>query len=165
MPTPAIASRGARQRQATRKETVMKTTTQRIRNAAFYAQLATFVGMIAFFLNIFRLPGLSFTQNYDVLSTVFGALGVPVLWLTFRAKEVVLQKLFFILAGVAGVGVFVTLAVFTLLSWAGHKPGGDGGGITVLMLVVVCPIAFLIGAVGSVVYLIKGAIAEKRNTP
>ncbi len=141
----------------------MKTINLRIRNAAFYAQLATFAAMAAFFLGVFRVPGISHAQNYDLLSIVFGTLGLPVLLLTLMVKESGLQKLFFMVAGAAGAGVIITLGVFALLSWSGHTPGGDGGEITVPTLIIVCPILFIIGAVGGMVFLIKEGIAGRKN--
>ena len=130
----------------------MKTKSLRIRNAAFAVQLAGFVAM-------FCMLG----PWFDIPCALFGAAGVVVWLLTIQLGEPGIQKLFFILAGVAGTGSLTTLVVFNLLRWSGHTPGGDGGGITVGMLIVVCPILFLIGAVGSLVFLIKGRITEKKS--
>jgi hypothetical protein len=60
--------------------------------------------------------------------------------------------------------LFLTCAGFSLLRWAGHTPGGDGGGPTVGLLLL-CPVVFLIGAVGAMVCLIKGRRAAPKTTP
>jgi hypothetical protein len=133
----------------------MQTPSNQIRNAAFYAQLVAYAALLAFFFGFLRLPGISYGRSFDIFSTAFGVLGLPVLLLTFKVKESRLQKAFFLLAGAAGTGVVVTLAVFALLSWAGHTPGGDGGGLTVPMLLG-CPMAFLVGAVGALACLARG---------
>lgn len=142
----------------------MKDRLSTFRNVLFFAHLAMTAAMGAFFLGIFRLPGLSFGRNYDVLAVGFGVCGLAVLLLTAGVKERWLQKGFFLLCGAAGAGVLVTLAAFSLLSWAGHPPGGDGGGITVPMLIG-CPIAFLVGAVGAITCLIRGTRNERTRPP
>ena len=139
----------------------MKEPWSTVRNVAFLAHLAAAAVMGAFFLGIFRLRGMSFGQNYDVLAVGFGACGLAVFLLTLGVKERWLQKGFFLLAGAAGTGVLVTMAATFLLKWSGHAPGGDGGGIIVPMLVG-CPIAFLVGAVGALVCLARGARGERK---
>ncbi len=135
-----------------KKQQIMKTTSPQIRNAAFYVQLAAFAAQ-------FCLLG----PLFDVPCTIFGLAGLIVLVLTLKLAEPTIQKVFFLLAGGAGTAALLTLAGFALLSWSGHTPGGDGGGITVGMLIVVCPALFLIGAVGGMVCRIKGRTSEKKN--
>lgn len=130
----------------------MNTNFSRLRNAAFCWQIVGFAAMF------FMLGPL-----FDIPCVIFGAAGSVVLLLTIKLGEPIIQKLFFILAGGAGTGSLITLVVFNLLRWSGHTPRGDGGGITVAMLIVACPILFLIGAAGSIVFFIKGRTAEKRN--
>jgi hypothetical protein len=131
----------------------MKNTLPVIRNMAFFLMIVSFLSMLT-----------TLNPKFDIPCNVFGALGVVVLLLTIVIGEPGIQKLFFILTGVAGTAALITLNAFKLLSWLGHQPGGDGGGITVPMLIVVCPILFLIGAIGSIVYLIKAQIAEKKTS-
>lgn len=120
---------------------------------------------MAFFLMIVSFLSMLATLNprFDIPCNAFGAFGVVVLLLTIAIGEPGIQKLFFILTGVAGTAALITLNAFKFLSWLGHQPGGDGGGITVPMLIVVCPILFLIGSVGSIVCLIKAAITENQT--
>jgi hypothetical protein len=125
-----------------------------IRNAAFYAMLPVFLSLIVLLGPLFDIP-----------CYILGVLGLVVVPLTLKLGEPLAQKLFFLLAGGAGLGFGLTLAVFGLLALAGFKPGGDGGGPTVALLIVVFPLLFLIGAAGSIVLLIKARIAEKKNAP
>ena len=129
----------------------MNSKSLQFRNAALIVQLAGFAAM-------FCMLG----PWFDIPCALFGAAGLVVLLLTIKLGEPRIQKLFFILAGVAGTGSLITLVVFNLLRCSGHTPGGDGGGITVAMLIVVCPILFLIGAVGSTVCRVWG---RKENQP
>jgi len=130
----------------------MNETLRQIRNVVFYVQCAMFVAMLCIL-----------GPRFFHLCAVFGVVGLATLMLSIKVVEPRIQKLFFILAGGAGTASLITLAVFYLLAWSGHTPGGDGGGITVPMLIVVCPALFLIGAVGSTVCRIKGRIAARRN--
>ena len=124
----------------------------RIRNVVFYVQCAMFVAMMC-------IMG----PRFFSLCALFGVAGLAVLLLTLKLDEPKLQKLFFILAGGAGTAALVTNGVFHILAWSGHTPGGDGGGITVPMLLIACPIGFLIGAIGVAVCRIRGRIAGARK--
>jgi hypothetical protein len=126
----------------------MKTRLTRIRNVAFWMML------LAAFL------GLGMPQGWiGVPGTLFGVPGLVVLLLTFWVRERLIQKLFFILAGGAAAALFITLVVFNIMRFLGHTPAGDGGGITVPMIMI-CPPLFVVGAVGSMVFLIKAKPSE-----
>lgn len=131
----------------------MKTNVRVIRNAAFYVMLAVLLLSLS-----------SLTALLDVLYIPFGLAGLAVVLLTIRLQEAKLQKAFFFLAGGSGTALLFTCAVFSLLRWSGHTPGGDGGGITVPMLIL-CPLVFIVSAVGCFVFLIKGKPVENRSTP
>lgn len=115
----------------------------RIRDAVLLVQCLLCVAM----LSILGKP-------FFPLCAAFGVAGLAVLLLTIALDEPLIQKGFLLLAGAAGSAALATLTVFWALVWAGRPPPGDGGGITVAMLIVVCPIAFTIGAVGAGVYRI-----------
>ncbi len=130
----------------------MSSKSPRIRNAVFYVQCAMFVAMMC-------IMG----EPFFLLCALFGAAGLGVLVLTFKVGEPILQKVFFLVAGTAGTAALVTAAVFHVLAWSGHTPGGDGGGITVAMLMLVCPALFVLGAIGGSVCRIRGKIAASKN--
>ncbi|MBI5822081.1 MAG: hypothetical protein HZA88_24170 [Verrucomicrobia bacterium] len=121
----------------------MKDTLLIIRNGALLMQFMGFVGMLT-----------TLNASFDIPCNIFGVSGLVVLLLTIKLGEPRIQKLFFILAGVAGAGSLIALNGFKLLAWFGHTPGGDGGGITVPMLIL-CPVLFLIGSIGAIVCLVR----------
>jgi hypothetical protein len=96
----------------------------------------------------------SFSQMCDILFMPLGLPALAVVLLTIWVDEPRIQKVFFLLAGGAGAAMFITCAVFSIMRYFGHTPGGDGGGITVPMLLG-CPIVFIIGAVGAIVCLVR----------
>lgn len=110
-----------------------------IRNGAFALAVMLLLAMFS-----------SMGTKFFPACALFGSAGLVVLVLTLMMSEPKLQKLFFILAGGAGTAALTTLTVFQIMVWSGHPPGGDGGGITVPMLLIICPITFLIGAIGAV---------------
>lgn len=124
-----------------------------IRNMVFYMTILLFFASVG-----------SFRQMFDILFLPLGLPALAVVLLTIRVDEPRMQKVFFLLAGGAGAAMFITCAVFSLMRHFGHTPGGDGGGITVPMLLG-CPIVFIIGAVGAIVCLVKGSKAQDNSTP
>lgn len=132
----------------TQNET-MKARSPQIRNIAFY------VAIVSFFLVLLTLFGVRSIQSSGIPSIPLALAGLVVVLLTLRLKESVMQKCFFILAGGSGAGLAITLIVFDIMRMLGCPPGGDGGGIT-LPMILICPPLFLIGAVGGIVFLIKG---------
>ena len=144
----------------------MKTIALRIRNIAFYAQFATLISFFALLplLDYLKLPRPGFPRWVDLHLAAFSFLGLVVLLLTLKSSEARIQKASFLLAGGAGTALLITLAVFSIMRWCGHTPGGDGGGITVPMILL-CPLVFFFGAVSAIVCLIRGKIAEKKQAP
>lgn len=129
----------------------MKDTLLIIRNTVFYIMIPLFFVSVG-----------SFKQMFDILFLPLGLPGLVVVLLTIWIVEPRMQKVFFLLAGGAGAAMFITCAVFSLMRHFGCTPGGDGGGITVPMLLG-SPIVFIIGAVGAIVCLVRGSRAK--NTP
>jgi hypothetical protein len=142
----------------------MKTRTELIRNAAFYvtlAVLAAFVMLLGPIPNGLKPQGDTFNRCVDVLSIAFGVSGLVVVLLTIRLKEVRTQKLFFLLAGGAALGFLITLMLHgpidrLALSLFGPQPEDFTEGL----VLGVFPILFIIGALGSIVFLVKGRIAK-----
>jgi hypothetical protein len=95
---------------------------------------------------------------------IFFLLGITLLVFTLREKVAGKLKTFFLLTAASAVGVFVFIllhnAVYGLFVyffgegfWGGT--GGDEPFFFILALIV-CPLGFLVGAVGSIVLRIKG---------
>ena len=96
----------------------------------------------------------------------FLLLGVALLVFTLREKIAGLLKAFFLLTAASAVGVFVFIllhnAVYGLFIYffgEGFWNGGDEPVFFILALIV-CPLGFLTGAVGSIVLRIRGAVSQ-----
>jgi hypothetical protein len=101
------------------------------------------------------LVGLFVPEGWvGVPGTLFGLPGLVVFLVSFWVEERFWHKLVFCLGGGAAGALLITLVVFHVLSLLGRTPGGDGGGITVPMILL-CPPLFIIGSVGGIVVLIR----------
>jgi hypothetical protein len=137
-----------------------------IRNVAFYAMLAI---VAAFFIVLgpiadhFKIKGTNFNRCVDALSMVFGATGLVVVLLTIRLQEARIQKLFFLLAGGSAAAFLIALMLHypidrLAVALFGRQPEDFSEGL----LLGLFPILFIIGAIGSIVFLIK---TRKQNQP
>jgi len=125
----------------------MKSTTLQIRNVAFYVTLPSF------FLVLVTVFGRAIGSS-GIPSVPLALAGAVVVLATFRVKESIVHEFFFILAGASGAALAITLIVFGIMRMLGCPPGGDGGGIT-LPMILICPPLFIIGAVGGIVCLVR----------
>lgn len=116
-----------------------------IRTAVFGLMIVTFISL--FF---------SLGPQFDIPCYILGVEGLILFVLTLLLRERMIQRIFFLLTGAAGAGFLITLGTFKILSLLGHQPGGDGGGPTVALLIIVFPALFLIGAIGSIVCVLRG---------
>lgn len=130
----------------------MKEVLQTIRTGMLVLMILTFLMLLA-----------SLGPHFDTPCYILGVEGLILFVLTLLLRERMIQKIFFLTTGAAGSGFLFTLGTFAMLSWLGHQPGGDGGGPTVALLIIVFPALFLIGAVGSIVCLVRGRNAAKEN--
>lgn len=149
----------------------MKTTPERIRNAAFSAQL------VAVALGLCITMGLSatgfrggpvFFWSFATCFAILVAGGLVVVVLTLRLREGLLQKLAFLLAGGSAVGLAASFPVAMLMQYLARRfgqpqPFGPDG-FAEFYALAVFPVAFLVGAVGALAFLVRGMLA-KRKTP
>jgi hypothetical protein len=135
----------------------------------FWAMVVVFViivGMV-FALNLLD-GGLPFGYIVFPAFAIFVGLGVTLLVLTVRRKVGGMLKKFLLLTGSSAVGMPVfavlhNLVYALLILWFGEDFWGSGGDEPVffILAIIVCPIAFLVGAVGTIVLAIK----NKRAAP
>jgi hypothetical protein len=129
----------------------------------FWALIAVFVGVVCFFfIETFRdlIEGSElFLSPFIILFL----LGIALLVFTLREQVAGRLRAFFLLtaASAAGVFVFVLLhnAVYGLFSYffgEGFWNGGDEP-VFFILATIVCPLGFLVGAIGSIVLRLKGA--------
>ncbi len=97
--------------------------------------------------------------------TIFLALGVALMVLAVKEKVAGMLQKFFILTGASVVGIPVSVVLHNtiyglFITWFGanfwERIGLGDEPFFFLMAVVVCPLAFLVGAIGSIVLVVKG---------
>jgi hypothetical protein len=93
--------------------------------------------------------------------TVFFLLGAALIVLTVEKKIAGLLKAFFLLAGASATAILVFIVLHNLMvSWLGiDEP------FSFVMAVFVCPIAFLVGAIGSIVLGVRESRSGKKSRP
>jgi hypothetical protein len=140
----------------------MHGTSQRIRNIALFA-------LVSIFALLFALVGLGgrvvrFPLSLlVVLAIAFVLLGLVVVVLTVRLQEARTKKIFFLMAGASAAAMpicallhNVVYALFIL--WFGEgfweRHGADEP-VFFILAIVVFPALFLVGAIGSIVFLAK----------
>jgi hypothetical protein len=121
----------------------LKTRSMQIRNLTFFVLLASFVSQD---LNLLGITGF-FLENLGLFSIARTGLGLAVVLLTIRLKESIMRKCCFIAAGGAGAGLAIQNIMLTL-GWH-TRPMNR-----------LCQPLFLIGAVGSIVCLVRGSMAK-----
>jgi len=139
----------------------------------FWALIGVFIVIVSvFFIPVLRdlLMGFPFIA---ISGTVFLLLGVALIVLTVREKVGGTLKKFFLLTGASSAGFFVSLllhnAIYGLfIYWFGadfwDRIGGDEP-VFFIMATIVCPLGFLVGAIGSIVLGIKSFRMAKESPP
>lgn len=132
----------------------------------FWALIGFFVLIVGFFLTE---PFRELIEGSELLLSpfiIFFLLGIALLVFTLREKVEGLLKVFFLLAAASAVGVLVFVllhnAVYGLFIYffgEGFWNGGDEPFFFILA-VIVCPLGFLVGAVGAIVLRIKEAVSR-----
>ncbi len=134
------------------------------------------VGIFVVIASVFAIPAvreLFMGFLFLIISgVVFFSLGVALIFLTVKGKVGGMLKKFLILTGASSAGFFVSIflhnAIYGLFI---HFFGADfwdriGLGdepVFFIIAIFVCPIAFLVGAVGSIVLAIKRFRMEKKS--
>jgi len=134
----------------------------------FWALLAVSVVTICLLL-VPALGGLFAGSGLFLIPfSVFFLLAVALLVFTLREQVAGLLRAFFLLTAASAVGVFVFIllhnAVYGLLIhfFGAAFWGGIGGDepFFFILAVIVCPLGFLTGAIGSIVLRIKGVASQ-----
>jgi len=133
----------------------------------FWALVGVFIviagGMAsAAFISGFRGDGLLWF--FIVCGAVFLALGIALIVLTLREKVTGLTKKFLLLTGASATGIVVSVILHNVISGLFmHFFGGDfwertgvnDEPVFFIMAIIVCPLGFLVGMVGSMVLAIR----------
>jgi hypothetical protein len=129
----------------------------KLRWPTFWALVAVFVLIVCFF----AIPALSelLTGSLWFLAPIslFCLLGVALIILSVRSRLSGWLGRFFILTGASAAGVLVSVLLHNLVYWLfAHFAGADfwNGGdepFFFTLATVVCPLGFLVGAVGTII--------------
>jgi hypothetical protein len=139
----------------------------------FWAIIAVFAIIIVTLLVGARLVGNSLFFSVIIpAGVIFLGLGVAMLVLTIKTKVAGKQKIFLLLTGasVAGIPVFVILhnLVYALfIIWFGDNFWGAEGDEPVFFILatMICPLGFLVGAIGTIVIARKNKPSLPAATP
>ena len=115
------------------------------------------VGIFVLVISTFFIPAIREVLQgppFLALFVVFFLLGIVLIFLTIKEKIERILKKFLILTGASAIGFFV----FVLLHNAVYGLFGVEEPFFFILAVIVCPIGFLVGVVGSIVLFLK-----KRN--
>ena len=129
----------------------------------FWAMVGIFVIIIGMVFTLNLLEGdLPFGYIMFPAFAIFVGLGVTLIVLTVKRKVGGMLKKFLLLTGASAVGLPVfavlhNLVYALLILWFGEDFWGSTGDEPVffILAVIVCPIGFLVGAVGTIVLAIK----------
>ena len=132
----------------------------------FWALIVVFIVLIISILATGEIGSLLLWGLYISGAAVF-LLGAALIFLTVKEKVRGMSKKFLILTGASAVGIPVFIAlhniVYALLTlWFGEDFWGASGDEPVFFILatMVCPIAFLVGAMGTIVLAIKNKRAK-----
>ncbi len=131
--------------------------------SVFLALIAVFLVVFIFIFMPIRVP-LNFLFLVRVLSFIVPCallllLGVALLVLTVRERVAGIPGVFLLLTGASAAGMIVSIIMHNITgSWLGIEEP-----VSFVMAVFVCPIAFLVGAVGSVVLILKKSPPHRRK--
>ena len=134
------------------------------------------VGIFAVIASVIAIPAFKRYMSFPFLAisgTAFFLLGVALIFLTLKQRVGGMLKKFLILIGASSAGFFVSVllhnAIYGLLIhwfgvdfWDRIVPGGDEP-FFFIMAIFVCPLGFLVGAVGSIVLAIKRCRMAKNS--
>ena len=135
------------------------------------------VGVFVVIVSVFSIPALRellMGFPFIVISgSIFLLLGVALIVLTLREKLGGRLKKFFLLTGASSAGFFVFVLLHNFIYglfihffgadfWDRIGPGGDEP-FFFIMAIIVCPLGFLVGAIGSIVLAIKSRRLAKES--
>ena len=145
----------------------MKAKALLIRNIIFWAMIVIFVLLVKIVLSFSRICGIKLpapTMLY--LAAILLVLAAAMVVLTVKIKEARIRKFFFILTGASALGIPVfailhnLVFAFCVKFGCAYWPKGGDEPVFFILALFVCPVLFLIGALGSTVLLISARLRK-----
>ena len=140
---------------------------QEKKNKIYISTLVIFWITFAFFIMVMAGMYLYIIPYIGIITSVFfrailSILGIVLIILTARAKITKIAKIFFILTGASALGMGLSMILHNLVFGLLLKLFGEGiwGGmgdepVFFILATIVCPLALLVGVVGSIVLIAK----------
>ena len=127
------------------------------RNATLFGLIVLFALTVLFFI-----VGGQLFYVAAVFAIIFGILGLLLVVLTLRLHEPKIQRRFFFVTGVAAAGIPISVVLHNLVYalcmvffGEGFWKEGSDEPFFFILAIIVCPALFVIGAVGSMVVLVR----------
>ena len=148
---------------------LLKKSQEKINNPSFTLKAIFWALVVVFTLIVgyITIPILSRYMGFDfiiVSGIIFFLLGIALIFLTIREKIDRLLKKFLILTGASAIGIPIGVILHNLfyalfIVWFGadfwERTGLGDEPFFFILALIVCPIAFLVGVIGSIVLFIK----------
>ena len=144
------------------------------KNRIYISTLVIFWITFAFFIlvisNIFVMNAIDQFNRFLFFSSgiVLSCLGIALIVLASKAKFNKISKAFFILTGASTAGIVVgsvlhnlAYALFIKLFGEGFWAGMGDEPVFFILATVVCPVALLVGIIGSIVLIVKKKVIPK----
>ncbi len=129
-----------------------------------------FASSILILLNIYFMNLIDLFNRFLFYSSVFTlpCLGIALVILAVKANFTKISKAFFILTGASAIGIVVgavlhnlVYALFIKLFGEGFWAGMGDEPVFFILAVIVCPIALIVGIIGSIVLIVKKRIISQ----
>lgn len=129
-----------------------------------------FASSILILLNIYFMNLIDLFNRFLFYSSAFTlpCLGIALVILAVKANFTKISKAFFILTGASAIGIVVgavlhnlVYALFIKLFGEGFWAGMGDEPVFFILAVIVCPIALIVGIIGSIVLIVKKRIISQ----
>lgn len=126
-----------------------------------------FTSSILILLNIYIMNSIDLFNRFLFYSSAFllPCLGIALIILAVKANFTKISKAFFILTGASAIGIVagsvlhnLVYALFIKLLGEGFWAGMGDEPVFFILAVIVCPVALLVGIIGSIVLIVKKRI-------
>ncbi|HBG77697.1 MAG TPA: hypothetical protein DDW84_02445 [Phycisphaerales bacterium] len=123
--------------------------------------------IVIFAVLVFLILGQGGKLPFSVIAGLgisFALLGIVLIALTVRLKELKTQKIFFILTGVSAAGIPVCAILHNVVyALFFHGKGGGDEAVFFILAIIMLPALFVIGTIGSIATLIYAAKLKTKS--
>ena len=140
----------------------METKALRIRNVCFWAMVVIFAVLVAGVARRWMFWGHRMPEaGFAAIAIIFCALAITLLVLSLKLKDPLMQKIFFILTGASAAAIPVCAILHNVVYGLFYVGKGGDEAFFFILAVIVCPILFAVGMLGSIATQIFGRLRKK----